>query len=469
MTPMDARASELMMSAIPRRKQDPEAELLLEASRARAGTAFDRRELLVEGLVAATLAAVAIAMAVLLPADRAWAPETGVLLVLLYAASRQVGFEIATGYTCPLILVLVPMLFLLPPSLVPAHVAAGLLLGALVSRARGRRTGARAVLAIGHSWHSVGPALVFVAAGVSGPELTDWPVYLLALGAMFATDAAASFFADRVGLGVPLKTIIRPSLWVYAVDAALAPIGFLAAYLAADSAIGVVLIIPLIGLLWLFARERSWRIDQAIELSGAYRGTALLLGNVVEFDHKYTGSHSRDVVELALAVGERLRLNPVQLRNLEFGALLHDVGKIAVPKAIINKPGPLTEAEWEVMRSHTVEGQRMLESVGGALMPVGLIVRASHEGYDGTGYPDGLSGEAIPIEARICSTCDAFSAMTTDRVYRRATSEEDALTELRRCAGTQFDPRVVAAFESVLRDRGVAEPARMVELASALA
>jgi len=444
-----------MATTIPRTRQDPEAELLLEASRARAGTSFDRRELIVEGLVAATLAVVAGAMAVLLPTDRAWAPEIGVLLVLLYAGTRQVGFEIATGYTCPLILVLIPMLFLLPASLVPMHVAAGLMLGALVTRARGRSTGSRAVLAIGQSWHSVGPALVCVVAGVTGPELADWPVYLLALGAMFITDAAAASFADRVGLGVSLKTTVRPTLWVYAVDAALAPIGFLAAYLAADHTIGVVLIIPLTGLLWLFARERSWRIDQAIELSGAYRGTALLLGDVVEFDHQYTGSHSRDVVELALAVGESMRLSPAQLRNLEFGTLLHDVGKIAVPKEIINKPGRLTEAEWEVMRSHTVEGQRMLESVGGALTAVGVIVRASHEDYDGTGYPDGLRGEAIPIEARICAACDAFSAMTTDRAYRSAMSEEDALTELRRCAGTQFDPAVVASFESILRGRGV--------------
>ena len=129
-----------------------------------------------------------------------------------------------------------------------------------------------------------------------------------------------------------------------------------------------------------------------------------------------------------------------------------------MPKEIINKPGSLNDAEWEVMRRHTVEGQRMLESVGGALTAVGVIVRASHEHYDGAGYPDGLRGGAIPIEARVCSVCDAFSAMTTDRAYRSARSEEEALTELRRCAGTQFDPRVVAAFESVLRGRGVVEP-----------
>jgi len=431
--------------------QDHEAELLLEAARARTGTKFDRRELVVEGLVAATLAAVALAMAVFLPSDRPFALGTSVVLILLYATARQVGFEIATGYTCPVILVLVPMLFLLPAQLVPAHVAAGLLVGALLSRSRGRRWSARAVLAVGLSWHSVGPALVFVAAGIADPGLADWPVYLLALGAMFATDAVVSSFADRVGLGVPLRAVVRPTLWVYAVDAALAPIGFLCAYLAADTPVGVLLIAPLIGLLWVFARERTRRIDHAIELSGSYRGTALLLGNVLEYDHNYTGAHSRDVVELALAVGKRLALSPAQLRNLEFGALLHDVGKITVPKAIINKPGPLDDDEWATMRRHTIEGQRMLDSVGGVLTRVGEIVRASHEDYDGSGYPDGLAGDAIPIEARICSACDAFSAMTTDRAYRPAMSENEALEELRHCAGTQFDPRVVVALETLVR------------------
>ena len=308
------------------------------------------------------------------------------------------------------------------------------------------------------SWHSVGPALVFVAAGSADPDLADWPVYLLALGAMFATDAAVSSFADRAGLGVPLRAVVRPTLWVYAVGAALAPIGFLCAYLAADAPVGMLLVMPLIGLLWLFARERSWRIDHAIELSGAYRGTALLLGNVLEYDHNYTGAHSRDVVELALAVGKRLALSPAQLRNLEFGALLHDVGKITVPKAIINKPGPLDDGAWAIMRSHTIEGQRMIDSVGGVLTRVGEIVRASHEDYDGSGYPDGLAGDAIPIEARICSACDAFSAMTTDRAYRPAMSESEALEELRHCAGTQFDPYVVVALETIMRTSRSEDP-----------
>ena len=195
---------------------------------------------------------------------------------------------------------------------------------------------------------------------------------MLALLSMFALDAAISAFAEHVGLGVSLRATLRPSLWVYGVDAALAPIGFAVAWVAVEHPGAVLLELPLMGLLWLFARERSWRIDQALELSSAYRGTALLLGDVVEFDHEYTGSHSRDVVELSVAVGERLRLTAAQLRNLEFAALLHDVGKIAVPKEIINKPGPLDHEEWAIMRRHTIEGQRMLDSVGGVLANVGV-------------------------------------------------------------------------------------------------
>jgi len=149
-------------------------------------------------------------------------------------------------------------------------------------------------------------------------------------------------------------------------------------------------------------------------------------------------------------------LGPDALRDLEFGALLHDVGKIAVPNSIINKPGKLTEAEWAIMKGHTIEGQRMLENVGGVLARVGVIVRASHEDYGGTGYPDGLAGDAIPIEARICSACDAFSAMTTDRSYRPAMPLADAIAELRRCAGTQFDPDVVQALVAVLESDTVA-------------
>ena len=150
-----------------------------------------------------------------------------------------------------------------------------------------------------------------------------------------------------------------------------------------------------------------------------------------------------------MAVGERLRLSAAQLRNLEFAALLHDVGKIAVPKEIINKPGPLDDEEWKIMHRHTIEGEEMLKRVGGVLTQVGRIVRSSHEHYDGSGYPDGLAGDEIPIEARIVTCCDAFSAMTTTRSYRKAMPLESAIAELRACAGTQFDPDVAAALEEL--------------------
>ena len=207
--------------------------------------------------------------------------------------------------------------------------------------------------------------------------------------------------------------------------------------------------LPLVALFALFAREREARIDGALELSSAYKGTALLLGDVIEADDQYTGEHTKDVVELTLQVADALGVDEETRRGAEFGALLHDVGKIRIPDAIINKPGPLDDDEWAVMKTHTVEGQRMLERVGGVLARVGEVVRASHERWDGGGYPDGLAGEDIPLAARIVSACDAYNAMTTDRSYRRALPVADAVAELERCAGTQFDPAVVAALIAV--------------------
>jgi putative nucleotidyltransferase with HDIG domain len=194
-----------------------------------------------------------------------------------------------------------------------------------------------------------------------------------------------------------------------------------------------------------------------------------VLGNVVEADDEYTGVHCQGVVALALEVADQLGLDAVARRNVEFGALLHDVGKIAVPKSIINKPGPLNDQEWDVIRMHTVEGQRLLDQVGGFMAEVGAIVRSSHEEFDGSGYPDGLAGERIPLEARIVSCCDAFNAMTTDRPYRAARSTGDALAELHRCSGTQFDPRVVDAVVAVVeRDRARVDDAALLPDPAAL-
>jgi HD-GYP domain-containing protein (c-di-GMP phosphodiesterase class II) len=208
--------------------------------------------------------------------------------------------------------------------------------------------------------------------------------------------------------------------------------------------------LPLIGLLAYFARERQRRIDHALELSAAYRGTALLLGDVVEADDAYTGLHSRDVVSLVTDVCDRLGVTGAERRDAEFAALLHDVGKIKIPSEIINKPGKLTDEEFELIKTHTIEGEKLLAQVGGILGNVGRIVRSCHEDWDGTGYPDGLVGEEIPRVARIVRCCDAFSAMTTDRSYREARSVNEAVAELRRCSGTDFDPAVVEALAAAV-------------------
>jgi HD-GYP domain-containing protein (c-di-GMP phosphodiesterase class II) len=153
-------------------------------------------------------------------------------------------------------------------------------------------------------------------------------------------------------------------------------------------------------------------------------------------------------------VAERLGVSEAIRRQTELGALLHDIGKIHIPDAIINKPGKLDAQEWAIMKTHTILGQEMLDRVGGLLTTVGLVVRASHERYDGDGYPDGLAGEAIPLGARIVAACDAFNAMTTTRSYRKALPVSDAVEELLRCSGTQFDPAVVDALLTVVGDPG---------------
>jgi two-component system, cell cycle response regulator len=163
------------------------------------------------------------------------------------------------------------------------------------------------------------------------------------------------------------------------------------------------------------------------------------------------GYHTQDVARLARDVALKLHLSNEQVDEVVRAAELHDVGKVAVPDEILFKPGPLTDQEWETMRLHTIIGQRIL-AASPALAPVGRIVRSSHERWDGAGYPDRLAGEDIPVGARIVAVADSFDAMVTDRVYRKPMPYADALAELRRCSGTQFDPAVVAAFLDLAAD-----------------
>ena len=177
----------------------------------------------------------------------------------------------------------------------------------------------------------------------------------------------------------------------------------------------------------------------------------MALARSVEEKDKVTKGHCSRIERLSLRTGERLGLTGDQLITLSYAAYLHDVGKTKVPDEILNKPGPLTDEEWEEMRKHPDYGAEMLQEKD-FLKDAAEIVRAHHERYDGTGYPRGLKGEEIPIEARIISVVDAYDAMTSDRPYRRAMSKEEAFEELKKNAGTQFDPRVVNAFLTVIKD-----------------
>jgi HD-GYP domain-containing protein (c-di-GMP phosphodiesterase class II) len=441
-----ATGSPLPESGVLRGGADADADALIEQSRRLAATPLGDRDRLASLLLAASFLVAAVALAVLAQSSRHASLWTLVVFVASYALASRVDFEIGTGSTVPTQLVLVPMLALLPVQIVPLCVVAGLLLGGLPDYVRGRVPIARSVLRFVNSWHAVGPALVLVAAGQPGPSPRNLPIYALALVAQFAFDFGSTALRDRLGLGVSPWSIVRFMVWIWAVDAALTPIAILAALGCSAHPSLIVFALPLIGLLAYFARERQVRIDHALELGHAYRGTAMLLGDVVEADDAYTGSHSRDVVGLVLDVADRLGLDARERRDAEFAALLHDIGKIKIPGEIINKPGKLTDEEWGIMKTHTVEGERLLSQVGGILGNVGRIVRSCHEDWDGTGYPDGLVAEGIPLVARIVRACDAFSAMTTDRSYRKARPVDEAVAELKRCSGTDFDPAVVDAL-----------------------
>ncbi|HSZ04610.1 MAG TPA: HD-GYP domain-containing protein [Solirubrobacteraceae bacterium] len=409
-----------------------------------------------ELIVGAGFLAAALALAALGGRDRPLSLPIAALYVLAVAAIGEVRFDIGAGFTVPTQALFVPMLFALPVSLVPLLVALSLALGMAPSIVAGRVPLSRILAVPGNSWFAVGPSLVLALTDDLRPD-AHWGVLALALGAQLACDFSANAVRERLCGGLSVKDLVGEVRQVYLIDLALAPLGLAVAIAAIGRAWAVLLIVPLFGVLSWFSKERRARLEQLIELNDAYRGTALLLGDVVEADDTYTGAHCKDVVRLALDVARELRLDVDGQRTVEFGALLHDIGKIAVPKEIVNKPGKLDPHEWEIIKTHTVEGQRMLERVGGFMGNVGQIVRCHHERWDGGGYPDGLRGAEIPLEARIISCCDAFNAMTTDRPYRKAASRGDALAELAAHTGTQFDPRVVDALTSVVSHLAIAD------------
>ena len=414
---------------------------IFDELRLRTGGLADR-EAVVERLLGGVFLVIAVALA--------WGADAGGVswlaisgATLAYAVAGRVEFDVAGGFVAPTQLAFVPLLVVTPAHYVPAAVCLALVVSRIPDLVRGRSSAARLWIALSNGWVSLGAALTLILAGAHDGAEAGVPLLVAALLAQVVVDVLISALREAALRGPDLLQQLRELREVVAIDAALTPVGLVVGLYAVDHAWTPFVLIPLLGVLGIFGRERRERVRSLAELSNAYRGTAYVLGDVVEADDSYTGEHCRSVVQLVMQVGVKLALSPERLRNLEFGALLHDVGKIAIPKEIINKPGKLGPHEWQVVKTHTTEGQALLDRVGGFMSEVGRIVRSHHERWDGGGYPDGLAGHAIPLEARIITVCDSWNAMRTDRPYRRALPEPEAVAELIACSGSQFDPEIV--------------------------
>jgi response regulator RpfG family c-di-GMP phosphodiesterase len=224
------------------------------------------------------------------------------------------------------------------------------------------------------------------------------------------------------------------------------------------------------------AAERATEIDKALEqVESSYRITLKALVQALETRDFETHGHSERVVTFSLRLGYELGLEKDALRDLELGALLHDIGKIGVPDAILRKPAKLNEEEWAKMKLHPLHGQKILRNIK-FLEGAGRVVAQHHERWDGEGYPYGIRGEDIDIGARIFAVVDAFDAMISNRVYRKGRPYKEALEELERCAGTQFDPLIVEAFKAIpkedweiLRERSLMEKKEVSSFQSVVA
>ncbi len=429
---------------------NPVFETSLTEGRARETRGLAGREAVGRITMAGAFFALAIALVLLAPTHRDVHWWLYPAFAVAYAIFASNGIEIGSGLALPTELAFVPMLFMLPARSVPVVVAGGLVMSAIPDLQRRRLSLQRALVLPSNAFFALGPAALFAAVGEPGATPRGGIFLLGALAAQYACDLCGASVLEWSSLAVPPRELLRPITTSFAIDLLVAPVAYGVSIAERAQPGAVLTAVPAVAVLVLLARERRTRLDSVLELSSAYRGTAFLLGDVVEADDSYTGEHSKQVLDLVLAVSDEIGLPPRERTLAELAALLHDVGKIRIPSEIINKRGPLTGEEREVINTHTIEGEKLLTRVGGLLGEVGHIVRACHEHWDGNGYPDRLRGEEIPLVAAIVSCCDAYNAMTTDRPYRRALGREQAIAELQANSGTQFHPRVVDALLNIL-------------------
>ncbi len=342
----------------------------------------------------------------------------------------------------------------------PFVVAGALLLARLPDYRSGEVHADRALLRTGDAWYSIWPVLVLLAFGATSPDWSDWPIYLLALVAQFVIDGAMTTFRVSYGLGIKPRTVIAELAQIDLIDALLSPVGLLVAFGAAAEPWASILVLPLLGVFQIFAKEREARIESAIALSGAYRGTAILLSEVLSSTDEYTGHHSRSVVVLAhqvrLGTGASTRLN---CETSSSGRCSTTSERSLCPTRSSTSLVGSRMRRWRSCAPTRSKARACSTESAGVLEQAGVVVRTHHERWDGTGYPDGLAGEEIPIGARVISACDAFNAMTTDRPYRKAMPVETAIAELRNESGKQFDPKVVEKLIALVETwGGGAEP-----------
>ena len=426
----------------------PSEDALLERQR-REGSSHLEHLFGVTGLLAVGFLGMSLA-ALALPSHRPASLVAILSGIAAYAIASRVEVEFPGFAVLPTQAVFVVMWFTEPLRALPLLVAAAMVLGHLPDVVRGRMPVDRLLLAIACCWYTVGPAIVLYFAGSRAPRWADVPFYLAALVAQFVFDFASNYLLVRAVVGRSAVDHLRSAAPAYLFDTLLAPLGLLAAFTAHRNPAAVLLLLPILVVAWRASVEREQSNTTRMELNTAYQDTTYLAGDLIEADDEYTGAHSRELVGLVLGVSDVLRLGEHDLQLAELTAILHDVGKVRIPKEIINKPGPLDDDERALMNTHTILGEQLLEPRRGLLGKVAPIVRSCHERWDGAGYPDGLAGEDIPLVARIVCCCDAWSAMTTDRPYRAALGREEAAAELRRCSGSHFDPAVVDALVRVL-------------------
>jgi HD-GYP domain-containing protein (c-di-GMP phosphodiesterase class II) len=427
------------------------SEQLVGEARERRARSMDARERRVIAASAVLYCVAAVAIALLVPSERDPSIWLVIGLVVGHAVVSRVRFEFGGGYVVPEQLLIVPLMLLGPLNLVPILIALGGALALIPDFARGSWSRDRWLSPMADSWSYLAPVVILAAFAPGDASLSEAPVYLLALAAQLGTDLLQTMVRNQLLDRVPVPELVTGFAGAARVELVLSPTAFVATMVALDEPIVLLLVVaPLVWMLDNFSKERWARYAAALELNRAYRGTVMLLSDVLEHEDEYTADHSRSVVDLVNAVADELRVDPEARQELEFAAMLHDVGKISIPKEILHKPAALTEPEFEIIKHHTIEGQFMLDRVGGLLGRVGEVVRSCHERWDGKGYPDQLKGEQIPLAARIVFVCDAYNAMTTDRPYRAAMKPDAAIKELVDNAGTQFDPLVVAGLVSVI-------------------